>query len=125
MNECRREHGWSRSGAKFGSRCGIGEIHRGKARGLRPAYPNRKGVLTSIGNESASNKGNEPIKTRDYDDKYINDPTKLTQCPSVISGRLTCVGDGFHGVKTGYGCGMGDDTAPEGLLNFVKSRTHI
>ena len=121
--ECRREYGWSQSGMSFGSRCGIGEIHQGKAKGLRPAYPTRKGVLTSIGNRSASSKGNKPIKTVDYDDKYINDTTKLTSCPTPLNGstsRLTCVGDGFHGTKTGYGCGMGDDTAPEGLLNFCK-----
>ena len=28
--ECRRENGWGKSGVRFGSRCGIGEIEKGK-----------------------------------------------------------------------------------------------
>ena len=58
---------------------------KGKAKGQRPAYPTKKGVLTTIGNRSASGKGDKPIATVDYDDKYINDTTKLTACPTALN----------------------------------------
>ena len=109
-----------RSGMSFGSRCGIDKIRTGKAKGLRPAYPTRKGVLPTIGNRSSTSKGNKPIQSMDADDKYFNDPKKLTPCPQPLSKKLTCFADGFHGVKTGYGCGMGDDTDPQNALNFCK-----
>ena len=121
--ECTKDYPrWSQDpgAVSFGSRCGIAKINKGKAKNRRPAYPNRKGVLTTIGNRSSSSKGTNPIQSMNYDDKYHDDTTKLTPCPSVLSSKLTCYGDGFHGVKTGHGCGMGSDTEPQHALNFCK-----
>ena len=104
-----KEHG----PMSFGSRCGIGEVH-----GVRPAYPTQKGVLTTIGNRTSPGGGDKPIESVQDDSKHFE--AKLNSCPRGFNDKLICYGDGFYGVKNGYGCGMGSDVDPQGAMAFCK-----
>ena len=90
---------------------------------VRPAYPNRKGILKKLGNRKGSSEwgsadgyesGSEPL-----DDANTTSHSDLLECPSTHTHSFHCLGDGFDTP----GCGMGDDADPENMIRFCKRPT--